>query len=96
MADIAETNLTEDKTSRQTQINAMAVGDSISLSHRLDLSFGLASGAVRSITTLLRGTLDQQANRARKGTPNEYVVENGCYLTGAGALVVVCTISRIN
>ena len=89
-----EVNLTDDKMSRQQQINDMDVGDSISLSHRLDLSYGLADGAVRDITALLRGTLDQQANRARKGTSNEYKVENGSYLTTAGALIVVCTITR--
>lgn len=91
----ANENLTEDKTSRQQQINDMDVGDSISLSQRIDLSFGLTNGAVRETTALLRGTLDQQANRARKGTSKEYVVENGSYLTNAGALIVVCTISRI-
>lgn len=92
MADYIEP--AEESPNRQAAINNMEVGQSVSLSHRLDLSFGLDKDAVSRTTRLLRGNLDQQANRARKSTGKDYTVENGSYLTSAGALIVVCTITR--
>ncbi len=89
------TEQAEETQSRQSTINNMEVGESVSIAHRMDLTFGIEKDAVSSMSTLLRGNLDQQANRARKRTGREYVVENGSYLTKAGALVVCCTVTRL-
>lgn len=92
MADYIEPD--DEAPTRQAQINGMEVGQSVALAHRMDLSFGIDRDAVTRMTKLLRGNLDQQANRARKATRNEYTVENGSYLTSAGALIVCCTVTR--
>ena len=79
---------------RQAQINALDMGESIAVAHRMDLTFGIATDSISKMTRLLRGGLDKQANRARKSIGAEYTVENGSYLTNAGAIVIVCTITR--
>lgn len=83
-----------DNPSRQAQINALDIGESHAIAHRMDLTFGIATDAISKATRLLRGGLDKQANRARKQIGAEYTVENGSYLTNAGAIVIVCTITR--
>lgn len=88
-------HLGEESPTRQQQINNLDVSESITISQRIDLSFGMDKDAVSRITKLLRGNLDQQANRARKGTGKDYTVENGSYLTSGGALIVCATITRL-
>lgn len=81
---------------RQTQIEAMDLGDTVSISRRVDLTMGLAEDAVKNHTHQIRGILDQQATRARrKVRGSKYVVENGSFVTRSGALMIVAVCTRI-
>jgi hypothetical protein len=93
VADFDELN-DEGSVSRQGQINALEVGSSIAAAERIDLTFGINPEALAKTTRLIRGSLDKQANRARRQTGGVYTVENGSYLTASGAIVVVCTVTR--
>lgn len=80
---------------RQGDIETMEVGDSVSLSHRIDLSFGVPDKAIQLHTDRLRGSLDSQASRAKRKLPGRnYVVENGLYITKAEALIVTVALTR--
>lgn len=81
---------------RQAQIEAMDLGDTVSISRRVDLSMGLPEDAIKDHTHQLRGILDQQATRARrKVRGSKFTVENGNFITRAGALMIVAVCTRV-
>ena len=81
---------------RQAQIEAMELGDTVSLSRRVDLSMGLAEETIREHTHQLRGILDQQATRARRKVKgSKFTVENGTFITRANALIIVAVCTRV-
>lgn len=84
------------KDNRQDQIERLEVGDSVSVSRRLTLDFGLPKDTMSAHMHNLRGTLDQQCARAkRKKQERKFIVESGNYLTREGAIVLVATATRI-
>ena len=85
------------KETRQAQIEAMEIGDSVSISRRLTLDMGITQDAIAEHTHQIRGIFDQQASRARKRvTGSQYMVENGAFITRGGALVITAVCTRIN
>ncbi len=82
--------------SRDSQVRALEPGSSISISDRIDTSFGLDPAAVSARTRQLRGIMDQSAHRARKViNASEFVVENGSFVTKAGAIILSAVVTRI-
>lgn len=82
---------------RQKQIETMDIGDTVSIARRIDLTFGIDPEKLTQHTKQVRGILDTQAHRARrKSKAREYTVENGSFLTKSGALLIVCTVTRIS
>ena len=81
---------------RQSQIETMELGDTVTVSRRIDLTMGLAEDTVREHNHQIRGILDQQATRARRKVKgNKYIVENGSFVTRSGALMLVAVCTRI-
>lgn len=84
------------KDNRQTQIEAMELGDTISISRRVDLTMGIAEDAIKDHNHQIRGILDQQASRARRRIRgSKFTVENGTFLTRSGALMLVAVCTRV-
>lgn len=84
------------KENRQAQIDAMELGDTVSISRRIDLSMGIAPDTVKNHNHQIRGILDQQATRARRRSPgSKFIVENGKFVTRDDALILVAVITRI-
>ena len=84
------------KENRQSKIEAMELGETISISRRLSLDMGITQEAVAEHVHQLRGILDQQATRARRRVPKaQYTVENGAFITRSGALVLSAICTRI-
>lgn len=83
--------------SRDSQVRALEPGSSISISDRVDTSFGVDSEAISARTRQLRGIMDQSAHRARKAVvDSDYVVENGSFVTKAGAIILTAVVTRIS
>jgi hypothetical protein len=81
--------------SRDSQVRALEQGSSISISDRIDTTFGVDSEAISARTRQLRGIMDQSAHRARQQVPNsEFVVENGSFVTKAGAILLTAVVTR--
>lgn len=84
------------KENRQSQIEAMDLGDTVSISRRVDMTMGIADTAIRDHMHQIRGILDQQASRAkRKIKGSKYTVENGTFITRSGALMLVAVCTRV-
>ena len=92
-----EVFIIDPKENRQAQIERADIGDSVSLARRIDLQFGLPDGAISKHTKQVRGIIDQQVHRARRRYKDRgFTVENGCFLTRDGALMVVAVCTRTN
>lgn len=84
------------KDNRQGQIESLEVGDSVAVSRRLTLDFGLPKDTMTAHMHNLRGTLDQQCARAkRKKQERRFIVESGNFLSRDGAIILVATATRI-
>ncbi len=96
MSETTERYLIPKKLNRQAEINEMDIGNTISIARRIDLTFGISPEQTAEHSKQLRGILDQQANRARRGNrEKEYTVENGTFISRGGAMVVCATITRL-
>lgn len=81
---------------QQRRIEAMDIGDTISVSRRLDLSFGLSHQALQEHRQDVRASMDQQAIRARRRMrPNDYTVELVESLTRSGVLIITAACTRV-
>lgn len=79
---------------RQSQIEALDIGETISISRRISTDMGVTREQISAHTHQLRGILDQQVSRAkRKVRGSKFIVENGSFITNGGAMMlcVVCT-----
>jgi len=86
----------EPKENRQSQIEALDIGDSVAIARRIELEGGLASGAITRHNERIRGILDQQTGRARRRLPQrKFKVENGSFTTREGALIVTAVCTRV-
>lgn len=84
------------KENRQDQIERMDIGDTVSISRRIELQHGFAEGAISEHNKQVRGIADQQAHRARRRLKDHrYKVENGSFMTRDGALIVTAVITRV-
>lgn len=84
------------KENRQSMIEDMDIGDTVSISRRIDMRYGFADGAIGAHNRQLRGIADQQTHRARRRfKERKFTVENGSFMTQAGALVLTVAITRI-
>jgi len=84
------------KENRQTQIEQMDIGDTVSIARRIEMQHGFAEGAISEHNKQIRGIADQQAHRARRRLKErKFKVENGSFLTRDGALVVVAAVTRV-
>ncbi len=84
------------KENRQDQIERMDIGDTVSISRRIELQHGFAEGAISEHNKQVRGIADQQAHRARRRLKDHrYKVENGSFMTRDGALIVTAAITRV-
>lgn len=84
------------KENRQNQIEAMDIGDSVSISRRIELQSGFGEGAIAEHNKQVRGIMDQQTHRARRRQKHhKYKVENGSFMTRDGALIVVAVCTRV-
>lgn len=84
-------------TNRQSLINKMEIGDTVSISRRVEMQYGFAPGAIAKHHNQLRGNLGQQADRARKlFKDREFKVECGSFMTSEGAMIVTAAISRLS
>lgn len=85
-----------DRENRQTQIETLPIGETVSISRRVDLTFGVAPEALANHTKQVRGILDQQTHRARrKFKDHQYKVENGSFLTREGAIIITAACTRV-
>lgn len=86
----------EHRENRQAQIEQMDIGDTVSISRRIELQHGFAQGAIAEHTRQLRGIADQQTHRARRRyKERKFKVENGSFMTREGALVITAAITRV-
>lgn len=86
----------EPKFNRQRAIDGMEIGDSVSISRRIELDYGIAKEVLNKHIQQLRSNLDQQATRAAaRNKPSKYTVEVGSFISQSGALNVVAVCSRI-
>lgn len=93
----SEVYLVDHKVDRQKQIEALELGDTISIARRVDLTFGISPEVITEHRRQLRGVMDVQCYRARrKVTTAEFKVENGSFLTTDAAMMIVATVTRIN
>ena len=84
------------KDNRQAQIEALDIGDSISVSRRFVIHNGFRENLIAEETHKLRSILDQQVMRARRRyRDQEYTVENVSGLTRAGALMLTAVVTRV-
>ena len=80
---------------RQKQIEKLPLGETISISRRIDLTFGCDPEKITQHNKQVRGILDQQTHRARrKDKSKQYKVENGSFLTRDGAMIIVAACTR--
>jgi flagellar motor switch protein FliG len=85
-----------ERENRQTLIETLPIGETISISRRVDLTFGVNPEALSEHTKQVRGILDQQTHRARrKHKTHEYKVENGSFLTREGAIILTAACTRV-
>lgn len=86
----------EVKHSRQAQINALDTGGSVSITQRFELAYGLPVDTLRTVVDKMRSNIEQQVTRSRRGhSEKKFVVENGSFVTRAGALVVTVVATRV-
>lgn len=84
------------KENRQSQLEALDIGDSVAIARRIEMQHGFAEGAISEHNRQVRGIMDQQVHRARRRrTECRYTVENGSFLTRDGSLIVVAVATRI-
>lgn len=84
------------KENRQDQIERMDIGDTVSISRRIELQHGFAENAISEHNKQVRGIADQQAHRARRRLKDHrYKVENGSFMTRDGALIITAAITRV-
>ena len=84
------------KENRQGQIEQLDIGDTVSISRRVELQHGFADGAISEHNKQVRGIADQQAHRARRRfKERKFKVENGSFMTREGALIVTAAITRV-
>lgn len=82
--------------SRQAQLEALAIGESVTISKRIEMEYGCPPGTIGNHSERLRGIMDQQVNRARrKRREYRYTVENGSFLTRSGAIILNVVATRI-
>lgn len=81
---------------RMAAIENLPIGESISICHRVDLTYGLTNDEKNKHTARLRGNLDSQVNKARrKYSARRYTVETLIAPTSqAAALVIVAVATR--
>lgn len=84
-----------DITSRQSQIEALDIGESIAIARRIDLTMGCDPDDLSEMNDRIRGIMDQQVNRARRKGVNDFKVETGRFVTRDGSLMLVAVCSRI-
>lgn len=86
----------EQKENRQAQIEQMDIGDTVSISRRVEMMHGFAEGAIAEHNRQLRGIADQQTHRARRRfKERKFKVENGSFMTREGALILTAAITRV-
>jgi hypothetical protein len=86
----------EQRENRQAQIEHMDIGDTVSISRRIEMMHGFAEGAIAEHNRQLRGIADQQTHRARRRfKERKFKVENGSFMTREGALVITAAITRV-
>lgn len=84
------------KENRQQLIETLDIGDSVSISRRIEMQHGFAEGAIAEHNKLIRGIMDQQAHRARRRQKHhKYKVENGSFMTRDGSLIIVAVCTRV-
>jgi len=80
---------------RQHEIDAMDIGETVSISRRIDLEFGISQADIMLHRQRLRGSLDQQAHRTRrKFRGKEFTVESVSAMTQTGALILTACCTR--
>lgn len=83
------------KDSRQRQIEALEIGDSVAVARRVEIRYGIAEGALQAHRDQMRGIIDQQCHRARRKLPTrKFTVENGSFMTSAEAIMLVAVVTR--
>lgn len=85
------------KENRQSQIEALDIGDTIAIARRVELQYGFAQNAITEHNKQVRGIADQQTHRARlRHKDRKFKVENGSYMTKDGALIITAAITRVD
>lgn len=94
---MAQRNLEESKVlTRQAMLEALDIGDTFSLAHRVDLSGGLNDGVIGHHVDTLRQIIDTQTHRARKKyRERKFSVENGHFVTRGCALIITVACTRV-
>lgn len=83
------------KDSRAAQIAMLDINDSVTISQRLALDFGVSPGAIHAHADRLRSIMEQQTSRIRKEYKDrKFVVETSTGLTKGGALMIHVTTTR--
>lgn len=81
---------------RSGLLSELDIGESVSISSRIDLSFGLPEKRIRDEVDRLRQTLDTQVSRVRrKFREREYIVENGSFITPRQGVVITAVATRL-
>lgn len=80
---------------RQAQIEALDIGDSVSIARRILMDYGIPKETISTYTEKMRGILDQQVHRARRRLKDrKYTVENGAFITRGGAVILTAVVTR--
>lgn len=75
---------------RMNALEELPVGESVSISRRVALDFGINEGEHRKMISNMRGAIDSQVNRARrKYAGRRYTVENVTAITAGGAALIL-------
>lgn len=84
------------KENRQTALEALEIGETISITRRVAMQYGFPADVIRTHTEQMRGIFTQQCRRARQRR-KEYVykIETGNFVTADAALVIVAAATRM-
>ncbi len=89
-----------DKAPRCTQqmiVDYLPIGESYSLTHRLDLTYGIDAKARGTVAERLRGRLDQMTFKSRQGQRGKKFRTEVLYALAHGnAIYVICVCTRTN
>lgn len=83
--------------SRQHMIENLAINESISISSRLAMDYGIGKDVISHHASNLRNSIDGQVVRARRRfTERTWTVEIGQFITHGNALMICCVVTRLN